>query len=85
MTITTQNLYDWREETEAISGTDLQRLFERICGEPSPAGATPVNWDVLNTVLYDFAHPDQDPGEAQTQAAANLEQYLYNLAGVRAN
>lgn len=40
--ITAQDLYDWREATAAISGTDLHRLFQDILGDPSPAGRRPI-------------------------------------------
>lgn len=40
-TITAQDLYDWRERTGAISGTDLHNLFRTLLdGEPSPPGRT---------------------------------------------
>lgn len=39
-----QELYDYREQTAMISGTDLHDLFRAVCGgEPSPAGQTPID------------------------------------------
>ena len=40
--MTAQQLYDWRDETGAISGTDLHMLFQELIGDPSPAGNTPI-------------------------------------------
>ena len=40
--MTAQQLYDWRETTSAISGTDLHMLFQELTGDPSPAGDTPI-------------------------------------------
>ena len=36
--MTAQQLYDWRDETGAISGTDLHMLFQELIGDPSPSG-----------------------------------------------
>lgn len=46
-TFTAQKLYDWREETAAISGSDLHTLFHELVGDPSPAGRTPISLEKL--------------------------------------
>lgn len=35
---TLQDLYDWREATAEISGTDLHYLFQDLVGDLSPSG-----------------------------------------------
>ena len=43
-----QDLYDWREATEKISGLDLHDIFRAVCdGEPSPSGYAIVSRDKL--------------------------------------
>ena len=42
-----QNLYDRRDEFGEIDGRDLHALFEAVCGEPSPAGRTPIDATAL--------------------------------------
>jgi len=50
-TTTAQNMYDWRERTAAISGSDLHDLFRALCdGEPSPRGATVIDGERLRVV-----------------------------------
>lgn len=41
--ITAQFLYDLRELTGFISGTDLHQLFTKLVGDPAPKGRTPIN------------------------------------------
>ena len=38
-----QQLYNWREQTQEISGTELAQLFQELTGAPSPAGRTPID------------------------------------------
>lgn len=45
--MTAQQLYDWREETSAISGMDLHMLFQELVGDPSPRGKTEIDVDKL--------------------------------------
>lgn len=40
--LTAQDLYDLREATGFVSGTDLQAAFTELVGEPSPKGKTPI-------------------------------------------
>jgi len=50
-TLVAQDLYDWRERTAAISGSDLHDLFRALCnGEPSPRGATVIDGERLRVV-----------------------------------
>lgn len=41
--ITAQDLYDRRDEYGEIDGNDLHNTFRAICGDPSPAGRTPID------------------------------------------
>jgi len=45
--ITAQQLYDRREQFGEISGTDLHEIFQAVCGDPSPAGRTPIDLAAL--------------------------------------
>lgn len=45
-----QELYDWRDETGAISGLDLHELFQALTGDPSPVGRTKISLDKLRTL-----------------------------------
>lgn len=52
-TLTAQKLYDWREETAVISGTELAQLFQELTGEPSPVGRTPISLSKLIDLAAD--------------------------------
>jgi hypothetical protein len=41
-TVKAQDLYNLREVTGFVSGTDLHELFRGVCGEPSPSGHTEI-------------------------------------------
>jgi hypothetical protein len=46
--VTAQHLYDLRELTGFVSGTDLHALFRDVCnGEPSPSGETTIELSSL--------------------------------------
>lgn len=45
-----QQLYNWREQTNEISGTELHMLFQELIGNPSPAGRTPIDIARLETI-----------------------------------
>ena len=45
-----QQLYNWREQTGEISGSDLALLFQELTGDPSPAGRTPIDITRLETI-----------------------------------
>lgn len=38
-----QDFYDWREDTEEISGSDLHDFFQTVLREPSPNGHVEVS------------------------------------------
>jgi hypothetical protein len=38
-----QVLYDVREVTGFVSGSDLHEIFREVCGEPSPSGHVKIN------------------------------------------
>mgnify|MGYP000859624637 CR=1 FL=1 len=67
-TITAQALYDWRDRTGAISGTELHQLFQTLTGDPSPRGRTPI----FLAALAMLAATDAD-ADAAYQAMAALE------------
>lgn len=61
-TIMAQVLYDLREKTAQISGTDLHDLFRSVLdGDPSPVGRTPISVDAL----IDLTQTTSDPDVAQ--------------------
>ena len=51
--LTAQDLYERREEYGEISGIDLHELFQVVCGDPSPAGRTPIDIDSLSFYAAD--------------------------------
>jgi hypothetical protein len=38
-----QILYDWREDSEFCSGSELSEFFASACGEPSPSGHVEID------------------------------------------
>lgn len=57
--ITAQALYDERDAHAQISGTDLHEVFRALLdGEPSPAGATPIDVDALISLMHATTDPD---------------------------
>lgn len=50
-----QELYDYREESGAISGEDLHELFRLLCdGEPSPSGKTEILPESLTAIATGY-------------------------------
>lgn len=49
-----QDLYDLRDETGLISGTDLHEVFQAVCGEPSPAGMRDISPGKLEAYASDL-------------------------------
>ena len=45
-----QQLYNWREQTQEISGTELAQLFQELTGEPSPSGRTKIDMDAVAAI-----------------------------------
>lgn len=45
-----QNLYDLRECTGFVSGTDLHSVFRDLLGEPSPSGKGKISWQSLKAL-----------------------------------
>lgn len=55
--LTAQTLYDWREQTGAMSGADLHELFRDLYdGEPSPSG----RWELPMGRLRELAEQHAD-------------------------
>ena len=50
-----QQLYNWREQTQEISGNDLAQLFQELIDNPSPAGRTPIDIARLERIAADAA------------------------------
>ena len=48
--LTAQTLYDIRDEHGDIDGNDLHWLFQRLTGDPSPAGRTPIDAPLLRRI-----------------------------------
>ena len=85
--ILAQDLYDLREATGFISGTDLHDLFRELCdGEPSPSGKIPVeipegHWvlttlrSIENNLSKEVKEYYGDDGRLETSFRI-MEQYL---------
>lgn len=56
-----QVLYDKRETSAQISGSDLHILFYAVCGEPSPAGRTEI--EISKLVAYMYKAPNTDTAQ----------------------
>jgi hypothetical protein len=68
--ISAQDLYDWRERTAEISGSDLHELFrELLDGEPSPEGARPISVKKLGELARN--HGDTVVGAAAAAFASD--------------
>jgi hypothetical protein len=79
--ITAQDLYDRRDETGEISGNDLHEIFEAICGDPSPAGRTPISRASLAAHAQRVrANIVQDPVGSQEAIAQFCESLLDDIA-----
>lgn len=50
-----QALYDLRETTGFVSGTDLHDIFSRLNGDPSPSGMQPLDLEDLKRVSPESA------------------------------
>lgn len=71
-----QNLYDARDEFGMIDGNDLHELFQAVCGDPSPAGQTPID----AAALADYA-ADQRALYAAHKASGGVGgEYLLSVA-----
>lgn len=76
MIITTEDLYNARDEFQTISGTELHELFQAVCGDPSPAGRTPIDAAALAAYAADLRAAPQDPIGTLAGIARFAESFL---------
>ena len=70
-----QQLYNWREQTNEISGNDLAQLFQELIDNPSPAGRTPIDIARLERIAAD--HTGAHMGDWANAALAALQTTWY--------
>lgn len=78
-----QVLYDTRENTAQISGSDLHILFYAICGEPSPAGRTEIDVNML--AVYMYRTPDTDTAQFIASILEGVSMLQYSIGETTAS